>query len=71
MPTVDCRDTNPEVSMLYSPAWSDATASHSSKIELVDYQVWNQPILGYEVLSSTEVTAREANQLIPVSFWVA
>jgi hypothetical protein len=42
---------------------------HASFVEdrTWDYEVWNQPLRGYRIIKQTEVTAKEANQLIGVT----
>ncbi|MEE2785784.1 MAG: hypothetical protein VX589_00495 [Myxococcota bacterium] len=63
---VDCRDTNPGT--LHVALANLVGIQGRSLVEdrTVDYQVWNQPIRGYEVLNFEEKTAFEANALIGV-----
>ncbi len=63
---VDCKDTNPGSLHVVLANMIGRQGQSLVEDRTVDYQVWNQPIRGYEVLSSAEVTAREANELIGV-----
>lgn len=62
----ECMDTNPGTLHIILANLLGIRGESFVEDRTYDYQVWNQPVRGFEVLSMDEVSAREANALVGV-----
>jgi hypothetical protein len=63
---IGCEDTNPGTLHLVLANLIGIQGETLVEDRTIDYQVWNQPIRGYEVLINEEITELQANELIEV-----
>ena len=63
---VGCFDTNPGTLHLILSNLIGIQGKTLVEDRTIDYQVWNQPIRGYEVLTNEEITAQQANELLKI-----
>ena len=63
---VGCFDTNPGTLHLVLSNLIGIQGKTLVEDRTIDYQVWNQPIRGYEVLTNEEITAQQANELLKI-----
>ena len=63
---IGCEDTNPGTLHLVLANLVGIQGKTLVEDRTIDYQVWNQPIRGYEVLLNEEVTAVQANELLEI-----
>jgi subtilisin-like proprotein convertase family protein len=61
---VDCRDTNPGSLHVIVTNYLGLQNRQFAMDRTFDYEVWNQPVVGYEVTQQREVTVAEANELL-------
>jgi hypothetical protein len=62
-----CRDTNAGTYHILLANYLGLMRQAFAEDRTNDYQVWNQPLRGYKVLSSREVSFDEANRLVGVT----
>lgn len=60
----ECRDTNAGTYHVILANYLGKQRQAFAEDRTFDFEVWNQPVRGYRVTSSKEVTAQEANRLI-------
>lgn len=60
----ECLDTNPGTFHVIVANFLGLRNESFVEDRTFDYQVWNQPVRGYRVLSQSEVSAPEANRLV-------
>ena len=63
----ECRDTNAGTYHVLLANYLGLMKQAFAEDRTNSYEVWNQPIRGFRVTSSSEVTSTEANRLIGVS----
>ena len=61
-----CFDTNPGTLHLVLSNLIGIQGKTLVEDRTIDYQVWNQPIRGYEVLTNEEISAQQANELLKI-----
>ncbi|WP_394831988.1 hypothetical protein LVJ94_36270 [Pendulispora rubella] len=63
-PRSDCRDTNPGTLHILLANYLGIRKQSFVEDRTYDYQVWNQPLRNFKVLSTETVTSQEANALV-------
>ena len=63
---IGCEDTNPGTLHLVLANLIGIQGETLVEDRTIDYQVWNQPIRGYEVLINEEITEVQANELLEI-----
>ena len=61
---VDCRDTNPGSMHVIVTNYLGINSRGFAEDRTYDYEVWNQPVAGYEITQQREIDAAAANQLL-------
>lgn len=61
---VDCRDTNPGSFHVIITNYLGLLNRGFAEDRTYDYQVWNQPVQGYEITRQEEITVAQANELL-------
>lgn len=61
---VDCRDSNPGAMHVVVTNYLGLNQRGFAMDRTYDYQVWNQPVVGYEITRQREITVTEANELL-------
>ncbi|MCA9606457.1 MAG: proprotein convertase P-domain-containing protein, partial [Myxococcales bacterium] len=61
---VDCRDSNPGAMHVILTNYLGLRQRGFAFDRTYDYQVWNQPVTGFEITAQDEVTVEAANQLL-------
>ncbi|HJL17775.1 MAG TPA: proprotein convertase P-domain-containing protein [Sandaracinaceae bacterium LLY-WYZ-13_1] len=61
---VDCRDSNPGSLHVIVTNYLGIEHDLFAMDRTFDYEVWNQPVVGYEITQQREVTVPEANELL-------
>ncbi|MCB9594559.1 MAG: proprotein convertase P-domain-containing protein [Sandaracinaceae bacterium] len=61
---VACRDSNPGALHVILTNYLGLRHRGFAEDRTYDYQVWNQPVQGYEITRQDEITVAEANQLL-------
>lgn len=59
-----CADSNPGAMHVIVTNYLGLNHRGFAMDRTFDYQVWNQPVTGYEITRQTEITAAQANQLL-------
>lgn len=60
----DCRDVNPGALHVIMTNYLGLANLPLIEDRTANYEVWNQPVVGYEVTKQTKITATKANQLV-------
>ncbi len=66
-PQGDCRDTNPGTFHVIATNFLGIKGISFAEDRTFDYQVWNQPMRGFEVTKKEEITWQKANELVGVT----
>ncbi len=61
---VDCRDSNPGAFHIIMTNYLGVLNTGFAMDRTFDYQVWNQPVRGYEISRQEEISAEKANDLL-------
>ncbi len=61
---VECRDSNPGAMHVIVTNYLGLSQRGFAMDRTFDYEVWNQPVVGYEITRQREITVQEANTLL-------
>lgn len=61
---VDCRDSNPGAMHVIVTNYLGLQNRGFAIDRTFDYEVWNQPVVGYEITQQTEIGVEQANELL-------
>jgi subtilisin-like proprotein convertase family protein len=61
---LDCRDTNPGSFHVIVTNFLGILERPFAMDRTYDYQVWNQPVIGYNIVSQRQISVAEANELL-------
>ncbi|MEE2786390.1 MAG: hypothetical protein VX589_03560 [Myxococcota bacterium] len=61
-----CRDTNPGTLHVIMTNYLGLNQTSFAEDKTYDYEVWNQPVVAYEVTKQEEISIEEANELLQV-----